>query len=102
MVRREGAVGSRIGSDSGSVRLSPILAWRLSMSERRFIRIHNKVVRLDSIAYVDFLDSGRAMIFMRGLTQEKQNIPVDPDETIRLRAILEGESVEEAAAAPAT
>jgi hypothetical protein len=61
------------------------------MTERRFIRVHNKVIHLDSIAYVDFLDSGRAMIFMRGLTQEKQNIPVDPDETIRLRAILEGE-----------
>ena len=62
------------------------------MTERRFIRIHNKVIHLDSIAYVDFLDSGRAMIFMRGLTQEKQNIPVDPDETVRLRAMLEGET----------
>lgn len=61
------------------------------MSERRFVRIHNRIVRLDSIAYVDFLESGRAMIFMRGLTQEKQNIAVDPDETIRLRAILEAE-----------
>jgi len=62
------------------------------MTDRRFIRIHNKVIHMDSIAYVDFLDSGRAMIFMRGLTQEKQNIPVDPDETFRLRAILEGET----------
>jgi len=62
------------------------------MTDRRFIRIHNKVIHLDSIAYVDFLDSGRAMIFMRGLTQEKQNITVDPDETIRLRAILESET----------
>lgn len=61
------------------------------MTERRFIRVHNKVIHIDSIAYVDFLDSGRAMIFMRGLTQEKQNIPVDPDETVRLRAILEVE-----------
>lgn len=61
------------------------------MTERRFIRVHNKVIHIDSIAYVDFLDSGRAMIFMRGLTQEKQNIPVDPDETVRLRAMLEGE-----------
>lgn len=61
------------------------------MSERRFVRIHNKIVRLDSIAYVDFLDSGRAMIFMRGLTHEKQNITVDPDESARLRAILEAE-----------
>ena len=37
----------------------------------------------------DLLDSGRAMIFMRGLTEEKQNIPVDPDETFRSRAVLE-------------
>ncbi len=54
------------------------------MSERRFVRIHNKIIRLDSIAYVDFLDSGRSMIFMRGLTQEKQNIAVDPDEAAHL------------------
>jgi hypothetical protein len=60
----------------------------------RFIRIHNRMVHLDSIAYVDFLDSGRAMIFMSGLTQEKQNIAVDPDETLRLKAILEAEMAE--------
>ncbi len=67
------------------------------MTDRRFIRVHNKVIHMDSIAYVDFLDSGRSMIFMRGLTQEKQNIPVDPDETARLRAVLEGELGPEAA-----
>jgi hypothetical protein len=71
------------------------------MSERRFVRIHNRIIRLDSIAYVDFLDSGRAMIFMRGLTQEKQNIAVDPDETARLRAILEEELGPEVPVAPA-
>jgi hypothetical protein len=59
----------------------------------RFIRVRNKIIRLDSIAYVDFLESGRAMIFMRGLTQEKQNIPVEPEDTVRLRAFLEGECV---------
>ena len=59
----------------------------------RFIRVRNKIVNLDSIAYVDFLESGRAMIFMRGLTQEKQNIPVEPEDTSRLRAFLEGECV---------
>jgi hypothetical protein len=59
----------------------------------RFIRVRNKIVNLDSIAYVDFLESGRAMIFMRGLTQEKQNIPVEPDDTNRLRVFLEGECV---------
>jgi hypothetical protein len=71
------------------------------MSGNRFIRIHNKIIHLDSIAYVDFLDSGRSMIFMRGLTQEKQNIGVDPDETYRLRSILEAEfAAEPAPAAP--
>ena len=71
------------------------------MSERRFVRIHNRIIRLDSIAYVDFLESGRAMIFMRGLTQEKQNIAVDPDEAARLRAILEEELGPEVSVAPA-
>jgi hypothetical protein len=43
----------------------------------RFIRLQNKVVNLDAIAYVDFLDSGRAMVCIRGLTPEKQNIPLE-------------------------
>jgi hypothetical protein len=55
----------------------------------QFIRVHDRLVNPDAIAYVDFLESGRAMIFMRGLTQEKQNIPVDPDEARELRALLE-------------
>ena len=55
----------------------------------RFIRVHNKTINVDSIAYVEFLEVGRAMIFMRGLTQEKQNIPVDPEEARRLRAVLD-------------
>jgi hypothetical protein len=71
------------------------------MSQRRFIRIHNRIVHLDSIAYVDFVESGRAMIFMRGLTQEKQNIAVDPDEAARLRAILEEEPGPEVQVIPA-
>jgi hypothetical protein len=54
-----------------------------------FIRVQNKVINLNSIDYVDFLDSGRAMIFMRGLTQEKQNIPIDPDDARRLKAYLD-------------
>jgi len=57
----------------------------------RFIRIGNKVVNLESIAYVDFLESGRATVLVGGLTQEKQNIPVDPEDARRLRAFLEGE-----------
>ena len=59
----------------------------------RFIRIQNKVVNLDNIAYVDFLDSGRAMVFMMGLTQEKQNIPLDPEDARRLREVLDPECV---------
>jgi hypothetical protein len=54
-----------------------------------FIRVHNKLVNVDLIAYVDFLDSGRAMIFMNGLTQEKQNIPVEPDEARKLKAVMD-------------
>lgn len=57
----------------------------------QFIRIQNRVVNLDAIAYVDFLESGRAMVFMRGLTQEKQNIPLDPDDARRLKGFLEEE-----------
>lgn len=57
----------------------------------RFLRIHNKVVNTDNIAYVDFLESGRAMVFMTGLTQEKQNIPVEPDEARILRAFFDAE-----------
>jgi hypothetical protein len=59
----------------------------------RFIQIQNKMVNLDSIAYIDFLESGRAMIFMRGLTQEKQNIALDIDDARRLRALMASELV---------
>jgi len=54
-----------------------------------FVRVHNRVVRLDSIAYIDFLESGRSMIFMSGLTPEKQHITVDVEETRRLKAFME-------------
>jgi hypothetical protein len=57
----------------------------------RFIRIQNRVISVDAIGYVDFLESGRAMIFMRGLTPEKQNIPVDPEDARKLRAFFEKE-----------
>jgi hypothetical protein len=63
------------------------------MTMTRFIQIQNKMIRIDSIAYVDFLESGRAMIFMQGLTQEKQNIPLDMDDARRLRALLTSELV---------
>jgi hypothetical protein len=60
----------------------------------RFIRIQNKIINVESIAYVDFLESGRAMIFMRGMTTEKQNIPLDLEDARRIREFLESERTE--------
>ena len=60
----------------------------------RFVQIQNKVLRLEAIAYVDFLESGRAMVLMQGLTQEKQNISLDVDDARRLRALLEAEMMQ--------
>lgn len=57
----------------------------------RFISIHSRVVNVEQIAYVDFLDSGRAMIFVSGLTQEKQHIPVEPAEARMLKEFFERE-----------
>jgi hypothetical protein len=57
----------------------------------RFLRIQNRMVNVDAIAYVDFLDSGRAMIFVQGLTQEKQHVPVEPEDARKLRALLDAE-----------
>jgi len=54
-----------------------------------FVRVQNRVVRLDAIAYIDFLDSGRSMIFLSGLTPEKQHISVDVEETRRLKTFME-------------
>jgi hypothetical protein len=61
----------------------------------RFIRIQNRLVNLDAIAYVDFLESGRAMIFVQGLTQEKQHVSVEPQDARRLKALLDAECVPE-------
>lgn len=58
-----------------------------------FIQVQNKVIRLGAIAYVDFLESGRAMVLMQGLTQEKQNIPLDIDDARKLRAMLDSEAM---------
>lgn len=57
----------------------------------RFIKVQNKVINLDALAYADFLESGRGMLLMMGLTQEKQNIPLDPADARILREILEKE-----------
>jgi hypothetical protein len=66
----------------------------------QFIRVQNRFVRVDSIAYVDFLESGRSMIFVYGLSQEKQHIALDAEDTRRLRAILEPMLVEPAGGDP--
>jgi hypothetical protein len=63
----------------------------LGIEVAKFLKVQNKVVNLDAIAYADFLDSGRGMLFMMGLTPEKQNIPLDPDDARRLKALLEAE-----------
>jgi hypothetical protein len=57
----------------------------------RFIKLQNRVINLDAVAYADFLESGRGMLLMMGLTQEKQNIPLDPGEAKLLRELLEKE-----------
>ena len=66
-----------------------------------FIRIHNRIVRLDAISYIDFLESGRSMIFIGGLTPEKQHISVDVDETRRLLEFMEIRAHALSPAAPA-
>ena len=57
----------------------------------QFLCVQGKMIRTDAIAYIDFLDSGRAMIHVQGLTPEKQNVPVEPDEARKLRALFEAE-----------
>ncbi len=44
------------------------------MSALTFIQVENHWVNIDAIDYVDFLNSGRAIVFIPGLRQEKQNI----------------------------
>jgi len=38
---------------------------------------------------MEFPDSGRAMILMNGLSQEKQNTTVDPDEAHKLKNVMD-------------
>jgi hypothetical protein len=61
----------------------------------RFIKVENKMVNLDAIAYADFLESGRAMLIMSGLTPEKQNVSLGPADAKRLMAALETEAISE-------
>jgi hypothetical protein len=54
-----------------------------------FVRIANKSVRLDAISYIEFLESGRAMIILSGLPPEKAHISVDVAETRGLREFFD-------------
>ena len=58
-----------------------------------FIRITNKTVRLDAISYIEFLDSGRAMVILSGLPPEKAHISVDVSEAFGLKQYFEGGEV---------
>ena len=58
-----------------------------------FIRITNKAVRLDAISYIDFLESGRAMVILSGLPPEKAHISVDVQEARMLREYFEASEV---------
>ena len=57
--------------------------------EKKFIRVNNKLINIDAISFVEFLESGRAMIIAHGLALEKQHIQVDPEDALALRQILE-------------
>ena len=59
------------------------------MTVKKFIQIENHWINIDAIGYVDFLDSGRAMLYIPGLHQEKQNIAVDKAGALSLKAQLE-------------
>jgi hypothetical protein len=56
---------------------------------KKFIRVGNKLINIDAISFVEFLESGRAMIIAHGLALEKQHIQVEPDDALALREILE-------------
>ena len=58
-----------------------------------FIRITNKAVRLDAISYVEFLESGRAMVILAGLPPEKAHISVDVNEARGLREYFDSSEV---------
>ena len=55
----------------------------------KFVKISNKAVRLDAISYIEFLESGRAMVILAGLPPEKAHISVDATETRGLREFFD-------------
>ena len=59
----------------------------------KFIRINNKAVRLDAISYVEFLESGRAMVILAGLPPEKAHISVDVQDATLLREYFSSSEV---------
>lgn len=55
----------------------------------KFIQVENHWVNIEAIGYIDFLDSGRAMLFIPGLNQEKQNVSLDRAAAAALKTQLE-------------
>lgn len=59
----------------------------------KFVQVENHWVNIDAIGYVDFLESGRAMLFIPGLHQEKQNVSLDRAAAASLKSQLESITV---------
>jgi len=55
----------------------------------QFIKISGKVIRIDAISFVDFLDSGRAMVMLAGIPAEKAHVSVDVAEARVLKAYFD-------------
>ena len=66
----------------------------------QFVRVHNTYVRLDAIGYIEFLDSGRSMIYISGMNMEKQHVSVEADETRRLREYIDSQTANRKVEAP--
>jgi hypothetical protein len=59
----------------------------------KFIRINNRAVRFDAISYIEFLESGRAMVILSGLPPEKAHISVDVADARGLREYFDAADV---------
>lgn len=58
---------------------------------KQFIRIRDRFINLSQVSYIEFFESGRAMIYVPGLHLEKSHIQVEPADAVRLKAMLENE-----------
>ena len=58
---------------------------------KQFILLRDRAINLANISYVDFLDSGRAMIYLHGLPGEKAHVQLEVAEAARLKTLLEKE-----------